>query len=248
LHFSSVCKERDMLDQFLLGRWWQTDRWTKEQNKRNRTQKRLRAAVLEALEPRVLLSVTPVITSLDDSVMDGMAIHVRGTDSSFDGNAPQSLSFDWNFGDVVNGQAAPHNHMNGFNAAHVYDAPGTYTITLKITDPADNVVTATHQVTVTADTRQKIFVDAEGNDVNDGSSEALAVATVGRAQQLLAAHGDDTEILFERGDVFSLSLSDYLSIDDANILVGAYGTGERPRFNWQSQGGRCSSWGATPPT
>ena len=49
------------------------------------------------------------------------------------GSATISLTahYDWDFGDST----AKFNHLTGFNAAHVYDQPGKYTVTLTVTEP-----------------------------------------------------------------------------------------------------------------
>ena len=44
---------------------------------------------------------------------------------------PHLAGYAWDFGDP----GGAYNRVSGFNAAHVYDRPGTYTITLTLTEP-----------------------------------------------------------------------------------------------------------------
>jgi len=87
-------------------------------------------------------------------------------------------------------------------------------------------------VTVTADTRKAIYVDAvNGNDNNSGLSSSQAVRTAGRAGQML---GDNTKLLFKRGQTFDVSSS--INLGYQNVLVDAYGSGKGPVLRWAVDG------------
>ena len=88
--------------------------------------------------------------------------------SSFGDGTSLNSTIAWNFGDPT----SQYNTLVGFNAAHAYASPGTYTITLTITTPDGYVGIATKQVTISPDTRPTIYVAANGNDSNNGFSSS----------------------------------------------------------------------------
>ena len=90
---------------------------------------------------------TPVIDLLDASVPAGNAIHANALKTTLKVGDVLGAKYEWTFGDP----SGKYNKLTGFNAAHVYDTPGTYTLTLKITNEAGKVSLATRQITVAAD-------------------------------------------------------------------------------------------------
>ena len=66
--------------------------------------------------------------------------------------------------------------MPGFNASHIYNSPGTYTITLTVTNDLNQSSSVSAKITIGADNRRPIYVNRPtGNDGNNGSTPALAV-------------------------------------------------------------------------
>ena len=59
-------------------------------------------------------------------------VHAHGLTSDLRVGTPISARYEWNFGDPD----GAYNTLVGFNAAHVYDAPGVYTVTLKVINEA----------------------------------------------------------------------------------------------------------------
>ena len=169
-----------------------------------------------------------VIRVLGRDVTVGQGVHVHGLDSTLNGGSYITARYEWDFGDR-NGR---YNKLAGFNAAHVYDEPGVYTITLTLRNELGGVDTETVQVTVAAHARRTIYVDnSKGRDTNSGASPTAAVRTAKRAFELV---GDDTRILFKRGQKFSVSKD--LDITSDRVLVGAYGTGDLPTL-YRVEGG-----------
>ena len=148
-----------------------------------------------------------------------MAIHVNALSSALKRGDILGANFEWDFGD----SGSKYNTLVGFNAAHAYTEPGTYTITLKVTNSAGGWDTATMKVTVTAANRPFVYVSPDGDDSNNGSSQTNAVKTFKRASQLV---GDNTEVLFERGNTYSVA--DSMNLGHSNVVVGAYGSGADP--------------------
>ena len=85
-----------------------------------------------------------------------------------------------------------------------------------------------------ADTRV-VYVSSKGSDANDGLSPERPVATVARGLAQLR-DGFPDHLLFKRGDVFKSGFGIWtLSGRSARepMVIGAYGTGERPRFEFE---------------
>ncbi len=149
-------------------------------------------------------------------------MNVRALASSFGSGTILNSEIAWNFGDPN----AAYNNLVGFNAAHAYDNAGTYTITLTITTPDGHVGVATQKVTISPDNRPTIYVSAEGNDANDGSSPDDAIQSVNRLDQLI---GSNTRVLFHDGDTFDLTGGEVVNVGGLDhVYVGSYGTGAQP--------------------
>jgi hypothetical protein len=173
----------------------------------------------------------PVITALFKSVGIGQAVFVNAVQGSTLGaGTPLTARYQWNFGD----SGSQYNDLPGFNAAHVYDHAGTYSVSLKITNEDGASATANTTITVGASSRtKKIYVSAAGSDSNSGSSSDKPVHTYARAAQL-AGSASNLEVLFRRGDTFSTNSS--LVPHGTNVYIGAYGSGANPVIKWSGSG------------
>lgn len=160
-----------------------------------------------------------VITALQTSVLAGEGVEVNALNSILHVGTPLTTQYHWNFGDP----SGEYNTLNGFNAGHVYENPGTYNVTLTVTDAAGHSSSAQTAVSVGADNRPVVYVDTHGSDANDGSSPDRAVASPARA---FALAGSDARIEFHRGETFNLNVT--LKIQGSDLYVGAYGSGADP--------------------
>jgi PKD repeat protein len=132
---------------------------------------------------------------------------------------PITSNYQWNFGD----SNTPYNEMTGFNAAHVYDTPGTYAISLTVTNSDGGVSTTTQRVTIAAAQRTQIYVDpSSGSDSNNGSQNAPLQSLAAAFAKL----GNNEEILLRAGQTFYTNES--MHVNGTNILIGRYGTGANP--------------------
>ncbi|HEX4792610.1 MAG TPA: PKD domain-containing protein, partial [Humisphaera sp.] len=159
------------------------------------------------------------IQFIEATGMAGHSVHVNALGSTLGTGDALNAEYSWDFGDP----GSRFNTLVGWTAGHIYDTPGTYTVTLTVSDSAGQTSTTTGTVTITADTRKVIYVDANGSDANTGASPSAAVKTVDRANELLT---ENSTILFHSGQSFDVS--DTLSINHSNVTVGAYGSGKAP--------------------
>ncbi|HEX8916594.1 MAG TPA: PKD domain-containing protein, partial [Humisphaera sp.] len=133
--------------------------------------------------------------------------------------SPLDFRYEWDFGDP----AGQYNKLPGWNAAHIYDRPGKYTVTLTVRGPGGKTYTRSTWVRVAPDSRARVHVSADGNDAFDGSTPQRAVRSPGRAMQL--AKGE-AYVLFRRGDTFDISGS--FGVHGQGLRLGAYPRGSAP--------------------
>jgi PKD repeat protein len=146
-------------------------------------------------------------------------IHVNGLTIAPQAGTPLTAHYDWDFGDA----RGRFNKLSGFNAAHTYNFPGQYAIALLVTDEAGHQTNAIATVTITADTRHRIFVAPEGSDMNVGTAPDAAFQSLARA---FKAAPNDGEILLRAGATFDVTSS--LHLNRRNVLIGRFGDGPDP--------------------
>jgi hypothetical protein len=169
-----------------------------------------------------LQSVITVTGSSD--VYPEQTVNVSATSSDFGSGASAAINdtVTWNFGDPT----SQYNVLQGFNAAHVYSTAGTYTVTLTITDASGAVSTATQNVTVKTDNRPTIYISANGNDSNDGSSAADPIQSIGRLMQLMTSN---VRVLFQDGGTYTITNTNTFTTKGLqNVYIGSYGSGAQP--------------------
>jgi hypothetical protein len=154
----------------------------------------------------------------------GQAVHVDATDTTIPSADLEDASFSWDFGDA----GSEHNKLAGFNAAHVYERPGTYTVRLTVTSDAGLSHTISKQVTIAAASQRDIYVGGAGaSDSNDGSSPSRALKTAAEAFSRLS---DNTRVLFATGETYEVSRA--LQIAQDNVTITSTGNGTKPLLLW----------------
>lgn len=169
--------------------------------------------------PPATATAAAKLETTDTTIFAGQSFFASGVNTTLSSGDVTTADYEWNFGDT----GSKYNTLTGFNAAHLYANPGTYTVTLTVTDDAGKVMKSTQAVTVQADTRKTIYVSPTGNDKNNGLSASSPIATLEQAEKLETSN---SRILFQRGGTWNVT--DWLYIKGQNIDVGAYGTGADP--------------------
>lgn len=147
------------------------------------------------------------------------AIHLHALDVPLASGTPITAKYEWDFGDP----AGRFNTLIGWNAAHVYDKPGRYVVQLRIKTESGAEQSFRGTLTVVPDSRRTIYVDPAGRDDNDGLSPDRPLRTVEGAAKAMAS---DIKILFRRGQTFDAGRT--VDVRGSNVLIGAYGEGDRP--------------------
>ena len=194
------------------------------------------SAVIEVNGPQDIDERPPYAAALT-SYYAPHAVFFEGWNS-----APREVitSYDWDFGDGSD-------KFYGFNAAHVYETPGTYTVTLTVTakaEPGETPETATDtvQITVLARDGDTYYVDSDiGSDEYDGLSQTVDGQGGGpwktATKAFAGASGTEPlfqpgdQVLFKRGQTFDLQIDASTSTFSSNswgILFGAHGPGDKP--------------------
>ena len=79
-------------------------------------------------EPSTGKKPTARINLMDATILPGQAVHVDALNSTLRSGTPLTARYEWDFGDG----GSKYNKLVGFNASHVYDRAGTYTLKLKV--------------------------------------------------------------------------------------------------------------------
>ena len=159
-----------------------------------------------------------VITNVTSaSIHAGQSFAAHAMNSKLNYGTALTARYVWDFGD----SGSKYNVMEGFNAAHYYANPGTYTAKLTVTNEAGKGHTASVTVNVAAAGRKRIYVSTAGNDANDGLTEAKPIKSWDKAR---TKFGDNVEMLFKGGETFEAKSA--INVYGKNVVIGSYGTGK----------------------
>jgi hypothetical protein len=166
------------------------------------------------------LAPTPVMVMRGIGGQSEHSVFVDALSSNLASGDPLTATYSWNFGDP----GSRFNVLPGWNAGHIYNNAGTYTITLTITNDKGHASSVSAQINIGNSTRKTIYVDAwYGNDNNNGLSSNTPVQSWQRADQLLTSN---TTVLFRRGETWNFGNT--FVINNSNVVIGAYGSGNAP--------------------
>jgi PKD repeat protein len=180
-----------------------------------------------------------------------------GTTASATTRPFHELEYQWNFGDEASGSwsatpgmpNASRNLATGPVAAHVFETPGTYTVSLTVLDGG---APATKSVQITVTDPDTVFAAntlCVGNTQPvAGSDGCPAGAAILQSSDFDGAINNNIasrkRILFRRGDTFAAGSSANILVTGPG-LIGAFGTGAAPVVNItaNNDGFQLSSWG-----
>jgi PKD domain len=165
------------------------------------------------------------------TILEGTAVNVNALASTLGAGNQVQATYDWDFGDP----SGAYDQLQGFNAAHVYDTTGDYTIKLSVTDANGQTSTATDKVDVTSnDSLTTIYVSPNGSDSNSGLSESSPIQSFAQVGNIL---GSNERILFQAGGTYDAETGITVQTGMSNIEIGTYGSGAAPVIMYDGPNG-----------
>lgn len=186
--------------------------------------------IVLSLVPARTSGVAPLAVFFDASGTTDIAITTRPF---------HDLEYTWSFGDPGSGTWASgaqpgvssKNSATGPVAAHVFETPGTYTVSLTAFDGTSTAATTTTITVQNPDTvfagTNTICINASGSDFTGCPSGADTSTNSNFVTALSANIAMHKRILFRRGDTFTAATSAAITVTGPGI-VGAFGTGVAP--------------------
>lgn len=176
------------------------------------------------------MSTEPIITLIAVEGTAPFSVHAHALESELSEGTPLTAEYFWDFGDP----GGTYNHLRGFVASHVYDAPGVYRVSLVVTEEGGLAGHAQATITVLPDERQALYVAESGDDDNSGLTPDDAFQTITHGVEMLQ---DDMVLLLRRGDVIESDETSLLAA--SNVRIAAFGFGSRPIVRWTGDLGYC---------
>jgi PKD repeat protein len=148
------------------------------------------------------------------------AFHVNALSVPLAAGTPLTAHYAWDFGDA----GSKYDQLPGWVAAHLYEKPGTYQITVTVIDEAGHTTTLKEPVTVTEEARRAIYVAPEGSDDNNGATAAVPLKSA--AAGFMRTGGGHAVLLFKAGGTYPANA--LLGIKGSDTVVTRYGDGPDP--------------------
>ncbi|MEK6677053.1 MAG: PKD domain-containing protein [Planctomycetota bacterium] len=170
-----------------------------------------------------------------------------------------SFTYQWIFGDNPQARWSTDNRIKneafGQVAGHVFESPGTFTVTLTVTEPNGSPHAYQQQIVVqdpevvyanssNATAERTYYLATEGNDANNGSFNQ-PFRTWDFARGRLFASNGPRRLLLKRGQTFTHVATFVIRDRQGPFTIGAYGTGVNPIVHHNGTSGEVLTLEAT---
>lgn len=151
------------------------------------------------------------------------------------GGAFRQIKHEFDFGDPgsgthsLDGMSRNSEPLGGPLAAHVFEKPGTYTVTVTSTDGVGAPVTASTQITVDDPASLRTYAISKSGDFTGAPAGAEHLA-VPPTTSTWTAFESDSRYFFRSGEDWS-DLEIRIQDPVHNLTVGAFGSGAKPVFD-----------------
>jgi hypothetical protein len=172
-------------------------------------------------------------------------VHFDASGTTWSGHSKEEADLDleyrWDFGDpscstdgLFGGSGQRCSEARGFVAGHLFENPGTYTVTLCVADGVEGACRSTDVVVSDPNQvypgTQTVCISTNG-DHTGCPAGAQQVSSQSDFDAALNAHlGTDKRVLLHRGQTFQANSTLRFTQSHRNMLLGAYGSGAKPRI------------------
>jgi hypothetical protein len=185
-------------------------------------------------------AITPALEASRTSGVAPLAVFfdATGTVASSTLRPFHELDYQWNFGDPTSGAwgntGKSKNTATGPVTAHVYDTPGTYTITLAVRDAEASW--ATRSVTITVSDPNVVFsgtntvcfsIVGDFAGCPSGATHVTTSNNPGNLAEITSHIATGKRLLLHRGERWTAT-NNYTIATDGPVVLGAYGPGTNP--------------------
>lgn len=154
---------------------------------------------------------------------------------TYDWNFIEVTEFDWDFGPGTESDVSSNGrYFEGYLATHVFETPGEYTVTLTVKQHGSVIASFQKRVLVQPFSGRTICI-SQANNFSACPSQSSA-DHFNDAMAAWAEFADNTFLLFHRGEVWNLASGLEKDRLYGPVLIGAYGSGERPIINFTADG------------